>query len=114
MSLLKEPVYNQLRTKEQLGYIVGAQKSPIGTVAHYKFNVQSNQYDADYLEHRINAFFEQWKDWEPSEAEVENSKLVMINKLKQKNTSLSSEATMNWGHILKEEFDFNLREQRIK
>ena len=38
----------------------------------------------------------------------------MINKLKQKNTSLSSEATMNWGHILKEEFDFNLREQRIK
>ena len=39
MGLLKEPVYNQLRTKEQLGYIVGAAKTPMATVAHYKFNV---------------------------------------------------------------------------
>ena len=54
----------------------------MASVIHYTITVQSNQYDADYLEHRINAFLESKKDWEPTENEVETSKAVMINKLK--------------------------------
>jgi len=54
MSLLNEPFFNQLRNKEQLGYIVqamfdGRNKGLAGHVM-----VQSNKYGPEYLESRIN------------------------------------------------------------
>ena len=67
MSLLKEPVFNTLRTQEQLGYIVNAAKQSLILINHYSITVQSSTYDADYLEHRINEFLKEKKDWEVTE-----------------------------------------------
>ena len=83
-------------------------------ISHYSITVQSSTYNADYLEHRINAFLEAKKDWIPSKEEVDAAKAAMVNRLKQKSTSLAAEAAINWGHILKKEFDFNLRDKRIE
>lgn len=58
--IIAKEFFDSLRTKEQLGYIV---KSSLGIVGildkqytNYKFMVQSNIKDADYLEDRINKF----------------------------------------------------------
>ena len=44
---------------------------------------------------------------------VESNKAGIINKLKQKHTSLGVEADFSWLHIQKEQFNFDLREQQI-
>ena len=82
LNALKEPIFNTLRTQEQLGYIVNAAKTGLILVPLYTITVQSSTYDADYLESRINAFFEAWKDWQPKEEEVKSACETIINKLK--------------------------------
>lgn len=62
MSLLKEKIFNQLRTQEQLGYIVHSGGQKIAKVNHAFIGVQSSTKDADYLEHRINTLLAEIKD----------------------------------------------------
>ena len=63
MNSLKEPIFNTLRTQENLGYIVYAAKEQHIQVPHFSITVQSSTYDADHIESRINAFLVAWKDW---------------------------------------------------
>ena len=114
IGLLKEPIFNTLRTQEQLGYIVSANKYLVQKVIHFAITVQSGSYDADFLEHRINAFIESYKDWEPTKEQVDTAVSSTINSLKQKSTSLAAESSLLWGHILTKEFDFDMREQKIQ
>ena len=83
-------------------------------ITHYTFLIQSNKYDPDYLEHRINTFLESHKDWKPTEEEVEAAKASHISRLQQKITNLAAESALNWNHIIKKELDFDLREQKIE
>ena len=77
-------------------------------VIHFKILIQSSSKDADYLEHRINEFLAGQKaTWDPTEEEVETIKASVINRLKQKRTSLGSEASFNWGQILTDEYNFD-------
>ena len=60
------------------------------------------------MEHRINEFIASRKaEWDPTEEEVQVIKDAVINKLKQKRTSLGAEATFNWGEVSHEEYDFD-------
>ena len=54
MALLKEPIFNQLRNKEQLGYIVQAKFEGRNKALAGQIIVQSNKYGPEYLESRIN------------------------------------------------------------
>lgn len=70
--------------------------------------MQSSSRDADYLEHRINEFLAGLRaTWDPTEQEVETIKASIVNKLKQKRTSLGVEANFNWGCVLREELNFD-------
>ena len=89
--MLKEPVFNQLRTQEQLGYIVSSGVPSIAKVLHFTIQVQSCAKDADYLEHRINEFLMNHKNtWQPTEQELERVKSSIVNNLKQEDTSQCS------------------------
>jgi insulysin len=58
--LISKEFFDSLRTKEQLGYIVKSNLGIMGVLdkqySNYKFLVQSNIKDVDYLEERINKF----------------------------------------------------------
>jgi len=58
MNLINEPVFSQLRSQEQLGYIVNSafisKNKMLGAIIY----IQSNQKGPEYLESRINAFIE--------------------------------------------------------
>jgi secreted Zn-dependent insulinase-like peptidase len=43
--------------------------------------VQSSNKDADYLEHRINNFLHERRDWCPTEEELKKASESMINEL---------------------------------
>jgi insulysin len=60
--LVREPAYNQLRTEEQLGYIVHSQvKTNADAIKGLLLLIQSDSYDPTYLNDRIDLFFEEFR-----------------------------------------------------
>lgn len=111
--ILKEPFFNQLRTQEQLGYIVQCSQQSIGHMLHLTFLVQSSHKDPDFLESRINAFLEAHRAILPTQEQVDKLKQAAIAELSQKPKSLYEEMNRNWNFIL-DEYDFDHREKVIK
>ena len=60
---MSEPAFDQLRTKEQLGYIVftGIKRLNQQFLALHLI-VQSSHRDADYLDGRVESFIAQYRD----------------------------------------------------
>jgi len=61
-NLMWESCFDQLRTKEQLGYQVSSYECDLFDVAGFSFSVQSNSYSAAYLTSRIAAYVVQFRD----------------------------------------------------
>ncbi|XP_073396481.1 nardilysin-like isoform X2 [Physcomitrium patens] len=56
IDIISEPFFNQLRTKEQIGYVVDLADEDLHGVLGISFMVQSAKYSPAYIESRINAF----------------------------------------------------------
>lgn len=54
--MIQEPCFNQLRTKEQLGYRVDCGVRVTFKILGFCFRVQSAKYNPVFVEQRINAF----------------------------------------------------------
>ncbi|KAF7593445.1 Insulinase (Peptidase M16) [Aspergillus hancockii] len=102
-----EPAFDQLRSKEQLGYVVWSGARYSATTIGYRVIIQSER-TAQYLESRINAFLSTFGKTleEMSDEEFEGHKRSVINKRLEKLKNLGSETTRFWTHIGSEYFDF--------
>jgi insulysin len=102
-----EPAFDQLRSKEQLGYVVWSGARYSATTVGYRVIIQSER-TAQYLESRINAFLSSFGKTleEMSDDEFEGHKRSVINKRLEKLKNLGSETTRFWTHIGSEYFDF--------
>ncbi|KAJ4510032.1 metalloprotease [Exophiala dermatitidis] len=102
-----EPSFDQLRTKEQLGYVVWSGVRPASITMGYRVLIQSER-DPDYLESRINAFLVKFKqDMESmSDEEFEGHKRSLINKRLEKLKNLDFETNRLWAYISGEYFNF--------
>jgi insulysin len=102
-----EPCFNQLRTIEQLGYVVFSGPSFHDIWSGYRILIQSEK-DCRYLEGRIENFlntFEQTLN-DMSDEDFESHKRAMINKRLAKLKNLSSEDNRFWNHIYSDSYDF--------
>jgi insulysin len=54
--MMSEPAFDQLRTKEQLGYIVHTATVKFSSYLAFRVIVQSNSKDGGYLDERIENF----------------------------------------------------------
>lgn len=102
-----EPCFNQLRTIEQLGYVVFSGPTFADTWSGYRILIQSEK-DCRYLEGRIENFlntFEQTLN-EMSEEDFESNKKAVINKRLAKLKNLSQEDNRFWNHIFSDSYDF--------
>ncbi|KAK4492122.1 hypothetical protein RD792_002919 [Penstemon davidsonii] len=100
--IVEEPLYNQLRTKEQLGYVVDSSTRVTYRVLGFCFRVQSSEYNPVYLQGRIDNFingFEELLNGLDQES-FENYKNGLVGKLLEKDPSLSYETDRFWGHIV--------------
>lgn len=104
-----EPAFDQLRTKEQLGYIVfsGSRMSP--TTMQYRVIIQSER-TPEYLEDRIETFLSGCKQLldDATEADFEGHKRSLITKRLETMKNLDQESARHWTHIDSEYFDFEL------
>jgi insulysin len=105
--MTSEPAFDQLRTKEQLGYIVFSGARSSATTVGYMVLVQSER-TPDYLESRVNTFLLKFGlDLEKmTTEEFEGHRRSLINKRLEKLKNLESESGRLWGHIGSEYFDF--------
>lgn len=102
-----EPAFDQLRTREQLGYVVFSGNRYSNATVGYRVIVQSER-DCSYLESRIDSFllnFAQVLE-EMSDADFETHKRSLINRHLEKLKNLGAEINRFWIHIQSGYFDF--------
>ncbi|EEA20106.1 hypothetical protein EYB25_007638 [Talaromyces marneffei] len=105
--MTEEPAFDQLRSKEQLGYVVWSGARYSATTIGYRVIIQSER-TAQYLEGRIDNFLAQFAKTldEMTEEEFESHKRSIINKRLEKLKNLGSETSRFWTHIGSEYFNF--------
>lgn len=105
--IVEEPSFDQLRTKEQLGYVVWSGVRPAATTMGFRVLIQSER-EPEYLERRIDAFLLKMKETiEKMDAEeFEGHKRSLVMKRLEKLKNLDSETGRLWGYIANEFFNF--------
>lgn len=110
--ILREPCYDQLRTKEQLGYIVWSTLRTSCGVSGWRVTVQSSEYDANHVDSRIESFIESTDKSleEMPEEEFQSYIEAVIAKNLEKPHSLYAHAMQLWEEISTQRYIFDRRE----
>nr|XP_027091260.1 nardilysin-like isoform X1 [Coffea arabica] len=111
--IVEEPLFNQLRTKEQLGYVVDCSPRVTYRIMGFCFRVQSSEYNPVYLQGRIDNFIngiEEMLEGLDNES-FENYKSGLMGKLLEKDPSLLYETNRFWGQIVDKRYMFDLSEK---
>lgn len=110
---LDTPFYQQLRTEEQLGYIVNAGYSPMLEAPGIGLIVQSPDVDSSTIAERMDAFMEaaEARLNTLSNGELAAHRQAVHDRLNQRDTSLPSMANRYWQATALDEVRFDRREQ---
>ncbi|KAL7152177.1 hypothetical protein ABFS83_04G079600 [Erythranthe nasuta] len=114
--IVEEPLFNQLRTKEQLGYVVDCSPRVTYRIIGFCFRVQSSEYNPVYLQGRIDNFInglEEMLNGLDHES-FENYKNGLLGKLLEKDPSLSYETNRFWGQIVDKRYMFDMSEKEAE
>ena len=105
--VLHEPAFDQLRTKEQLGYVVFSGVRAGSTTYGFRFIIQSEK-TAEYLDCRIESFLISFAETldKMEESDFENQKRSLIVKRLEKPKYLDQETNRHWNQIDSEYYDF--------
>ncbi len=111
--LIKQPFYTELRTEQQLGYVVQAQAIDLETYPGLLFLVQSSKVPVDELKKRIAAF---QKDFLPaleklSDADFDSNKAGLIATLMQKDETLGARSQRYFDDLSNKRFSFAFKKR---
>eukprot|EP00908_Phaeocystis_cordata_P023403 Transcript_5831.p2 GENE.Transcript_5831~~Transcript_5831.p2 ORF type:complete len:207 (-),score=76.91 Transcript_5831:860-1480(-) len=99
--ILDQPFYHQLRTVEQLGYLVHCGLRFDHGVVGLRFMLQSSEHDAAFLEARVQAFLETvpalLRALPP--ADFRQHRAALVAQKLEKDTSLAEEAARHWAQV---------------
>ncbi|KDP45687.1 hypothetical protein JCGZ_17294 [Jatropha curcas] len=112
--IVEEPLFNQLRTKEQLGYVVECSPRVTYRIYGFCFCVQSSKYNPIYLQGRIDNFISDLDKLLEGldDTSFENYRNGLMAKLLEKDPSLQYETNRLWNQIVDKRymFDFSQKE----
>lgn len=114
--MIEKPFYHQLRTLEQLGYIVWSGHQVSGKVDGFMFIIQSNVKDPVYLQKRIEQFLAEFEDRleQFSEEEFNEFREALIARRRETPKNLQEETHRYWQAISSGSYDFQSRESEIQ
>jgi len=111
---LQPQFYNELRTQQQLGYIVNAGYTELEETLGLVFMVQSGRYDPNTLQQRMDTYFPKFlaELSKISEVELEKLKRSVLSGKLRRSASISEETSRLFGIIRNRDadFDYNSRE----
>ena len=109
--------FEQLRTKEQLGYIVACQTHTTENILSFQVIIQSALYNASYLTERAEAFLETFGDTMKSLAEnskgFEDLKQSLVDFLQSRDLSLLDATNRFWEEISNNQYQFDQVNQLV-
>lgn len=112
--IAREPTFDQLRTKEQLGYIVMAGLTGQAGSMGFRFIVQSER-KPEYVETRIEVFMDWLKTHLEglSDEEFAMQKASLIAKKQETPKNLGEETRRYWDRITDKYYEFDRRDTEI-
>ena len=117
MSLLSQiiqtPFFSDLRTVQQMGYVVFSHYIPVGRVPGIMFVIQSPDVVPDDMNAAVEVFLENFPDWlaeRVNSDEFEAYKSGITGQLLKKYDSLGEKSEVYWTAIDQKEFNFDSRE----
>ncbi|KAK6757615.1 hypothetical protein RB195_015435 [Necator americanus] len=115
VQLLREPAFNQLRTVEQLGYIVWTGSRLNAGTLGLQFIVQGPK-NPDHVLDRIEEFIGKIREdiVKMSEEEFEQQKTGLITRLLEKPKTLGGRSRRFWNEIECRQYDFNRNESEVE
>ncbi|CAK4076904.1 unnamed protein product [Aphanomyces euteiches] len=110
--LVKEPCFNQLRTIEQLGYIVFSSAHRAHGVEYFRIIIQSDVASPAYVERSIEAFFQSIRAElaQLSPEEFQKNIQAVVDALLEKPKTASEECSRFWEEISSETYVFSRRQ----
>ncbi|KAK5633439.1 hypothetical protein RRF57_009153 [Xylaria bambusicola] len=105
--ILREPVFDQLRTKEKLGYAVSGNLRVSASTYGYSLLIQSES-NPMYLSSRIDSFLQKQGQalQDMPVATFESHKESVITCCLEKPNNLDEETAKHWAQIISESYDF--------
>lgn len=94
--VFKEPFFTQLRTREQLGYLVSARYASTRGRLHVVLTVQSKTADPPALRDRFDAFV---RSFDVASVDLERAKDALATKWTEPDDSMYREASRFWGEV---------------
>lgn len=109
--MIHEPSFHQLRTIEQLGYIVFSGIYETQGIFFLRFIIQSEKHAADYLESRIAEFVKSLITVlsNLTVKNFEEFKKSVVLQFTEKPKTPWSESMLYWKHIVAQDYDFKFR-----
>ncbi|WP_198678766.1 insulinase family protein [Pseudidiomarina insulisalsae] len=106
-------LFNELRTRQQLGYLVGSTYMPIEQRPHLLMYVQSSRYDAAQVQARMKAFLKNFSEQLGAVAKEELAGIqhYLIRKLREPDTNLRLRSQRLWNTIAPAEVSFDRLER---
>lgn len=116
--IIEEPLFDTLRTKEQLGYDVHCTSHDTFGVIGYSItvNAQAVKNTVLYVDNRIETFVKTVSKMlkKLPEKKFNQIKIDLIKVKQCADTHLKDEVNRNWTEIMKEEYFFNRAKEEIK
>merc|ERR1719430_2559330 len=113
--MMEEPVFDTLRTQEQLGYHVSIQlRNTHGVLGvSVTVNTQATKFTPEHVDERIEAFFENFIANELTEEKVAEAVAALVKQKLRADVTLEEEVSRNWGEVTSNEFLFNRSEKEV-
>lgn len=109
---LSTPFYHQLRTQQQLGYIVFGSYYPVRQMPGVVFLVQSPQTNVEKLKIAIDAFLAQYTP--DFETQFHMHQLAIVSQLSESPKNLDELTSEYWQSINNDDYQFNRKAELIK
>lgn len=111
-----EHAFNVLRTQQQLGYLVFTGSHVTKGIVYFRCIVQSSDRAADYLDNRVEAWIEEFRELLDAMdgEEYEKNRQAVIARLLEKDKNLSAETNRLWGEINNNRYTFDRRQLQVE
>ncbi len=111
--LLHNAYFRELRTEQQLGYVVSVTNRPVVNRGGVTFIIQSPVQSAAYLENATLEFVDRFAaSWsEHGQADLAQQKAGLINRLTQAPKNLNEQSQQYWSDLIDGHLTFDSREQ---
>ena len=111
--IISAPFYKQLRTEEQLGYVVYAAPMPILEVPGIAFVIQSPRGSSAYLRHRMMVFLQEFDGvlQQFDETRFETHRQGLLSRVLEKDKNLKARSQRYWYEIYRKRFTFDTQQK---